>query len=163
MIRDCHCYQNFAETRVKEMYQKKLIPYHQLHTFYSLKYVLWSVHVSSLVIRAELCATSCWRAQWCIGLAIKKLLHSICVKITEHVAENFFQFSVLQRSGFDSRRYQIVWEVVDLERGPLSLVSTIEELLERKSSGSGLENWDYSHRESAALTMWHLSICKSWH
>jgi hypothetical protein len=28
---------------------------------------------------------------------------------------------------------------VDLERGPLSLVSTIEELLERKSSGSGLE------------------------
>jgi hypothetical protein len=28
---------------------------------------------------------------------------------------------------------------VGLERGPLSLVSTIEELLERKSSGSGLE------------------------
>jgi hypothetical protein len=27
-----------------------------------------------------------------------------------------------------------------LERGPLSLASTIEELLERKSSGSGLEN-----------------------
>jgi hypothetical protein len=32
---------------------------------------------------------------------------------------------------------------VDLERGPLSLVNTIEELLERKSSGSGLENRDY--------------------
>jgi hypothetical protein len=28
---------------------------------------------------------------------------------------------------------------VSLERGPLSLVSTIEELLERKNSGSGLE------------------------
>jgi hypothetical protein len=28
---------------------------------------------------------------------------------------------------------------VGLERGPLSLVSTLEELLERKSSGSGLE------------------------
>jgi hypothetical protein len=28
---------------------------------------------------------------------------------------------------------------VGLEQGPLSLVSTIEELLERKSSGSGLE------------------------
>jgi hypothetical protein len=28
---------------------------------------------------------------------------------------------------------------VGLERGPLSLVSTIEELLERKSSGSGLD------------------------
>jgi hypothetical protein len=29
---------------------------------------------------------------------------------------------------------------VRLERGPLSLVSAIEELLKRKSSGSGLEN-----------------------
>jgi hypothetical protein len=34
--------------------------------------------------------------------------------------------------GLDSRRYQIFWEVVGLERGPFSLVSTIEELLERK-------------------------------
>jgi hypothetical protein len=30
-----------------------------------------------------------------------------------------------------------------LERGSLSLVSTIEELLERNSSGSGLENREY--------------------
>jgi hypothetical protein len=47
----------------------------------------------------------------------------------------------IQRSGFDSWRYQIFLEVVDswryqiflevvgLEQGPLSLVSTIEELL----------------------------------
>jgi hypothetical protein len=45
----------------------------------------------------------------------------------------------IQRSRSDSRDYQIFWEVVGLERGPLSLASTIEELLERKSSGSGLE------------------------
>jgi hypothetical protein len=32
---------------------------------------------------------------------------------------------------------------VGLERGPLSLVSTIEELLARNSSGSSLENRDY--------------------
>jgi hypothetical protein len=32
---------------------------------------------------------------------------------------------------------------VGLERGPLSLVSIAEELLERKNSGSGLENRDY--------------------
>jgi hypothetical protein len=31
-----------------------------------------------------------------------------------------------------------------LERGPLSLVSTSEELLERKGSGSGLEILEYS-------------------
>jgi hypothetical protein len=40
---------------------------------------------------------------------------------------------------------------VGLERGPLSLVSTIEELLERKSSGFGLENREYGHRGSVKL------------
>jgi hypothetical protein len=39
-----------------------------------------------------------------------------------------------------SRRYQIFWEVVGLERGQLSLVRIIEELLEWKSSGSGRES-----------------------
>jgi hypothetical protein len=38
---------------------------------------------------------------------------------------------------------------VSLERGPLSLVSTTEELLERKSSGSGLEARDYGRRDSS--------------
>jgi hypothetical protein len=37
---------------------------------------------------------------------------------------------------------------VGLERGPLSLVSTTEELLGRKSSGSGLESRDYGRRDS---------------
>jgi hypothetical protein len=46
-------------------------------------------------------------------------------------------------------RYQIFWEVVGLERAPLSLVSRIEEILKRKSSGSGLESPDYGRRESA--------------
>jgi hypothetical protein len=34
---------------------------------------------------------------------------------------------------------------VGLERGPLSLVSAIRELLERKSSGFGLESRKYGH------------------
>jgi hypothetical protein len=51
---------------------------------------------------------------------------------------------------------------VGLERGPPSLVSTIEELLERKSSGCGLENRDYGPRGFAALTMRHPSIRKRW-
>jgi hypothetical protein len=45
--------------------------------------------------------------------------------------------------GFDSRHYQIIRVVVDLERGPLSLVSTTEELLGRHNSGFGLENRKY--------------------
>jgi hypothetical protein len=36
---------------------------------------------------------------------------------------------------------------VGLELGPLSLVSTTEELLERKSSGSGLERREYGRKD----------------
>jgi hypothetical protein len=54
----------------------------------------------------------------------------------------------IHRSRFNSWHYQIFWEV-DLERGPLSLVSTIEELLRRKSSGFGLESWEYGRRDSS--------------
>jgi hypothetical protein len=53
----------------------------------------------------------------------------------------------IQRSGFDSRRYHIFWEEVGLERGPLSLVSTTEELLGRKSWGSDLESREYGRRD----------------
>jgi hypothetical protein len=41
---------------------------------------------------------------------------------------------------------------VGLEQGPLNLVSTTEELLGRKSSGSFLENRDYGCRGFATLT-----------
>jgi hypothetical protein len=72
----------------------------------------------------------------------------------------------IQKSWFDSRRYQIFLEVVGLERGPLSLVSTIEELLERKSSGSGLENREYgrknpSHWLRGTLCQQKLSLTSS--
>jgi hypothetical protein len=48
----------------------------------------------------------------------------------------------------------IFGEVVGLERGPLSLVSTTEELLERNSSASGLEIREYGRRD-VTLTTWH--------
>jgi hypothetical protein len=54
--------------------------------------------------------------------------------------------------GFASRRYQIFWEVVGLERGPLSFVSTIEELLGRKSIGSGLESREYGRMDPTHWT-----------
>jgi hypothetical protein len=50
--------------------------------------------------------------------------------------------------GFDSRVLQEK-KVVGLERGPLSLVSTTEELLKRNSSGSGLEIREYGRRDSS--------------
>jgi hypothetical protein len=47
----------------------------------------------------------------------------------------------------DSQHYHIFWEVVGLEWGPLSIVSTTEQLLERKRCGSGLENRKYGRRD----------------
>jgi hypothetical protein len=43
---------------------------------------------------------------------------------------------------------------VGLEWGPLSLMSTTEELLGRKSSGSSLESREYGQKGSVTLTMW---------
>jgi hypothetical protein len=57
----------------------------------------------------------------------------------------------IQRSRHDSWHYQLFWEVVGLERGPLSLVSTIDGLLGRKISGSGLESQEYGWRD---LSRW---------
>jgi hypothetical protein len=56
----------------------------------------------------------------------------------------------IQRPEFDSRRYQIFCEVAGLERGPLSLMSTTEELLETKSSSSGLETRKYGSRDPSS-------------
>jgi hypothetical protein len=68
----------------------------------------------------------------------------------------------IERSGFDSRRYQIFLEVVCLVRGPFSLVSSIQELLGRKSSGFGLEKREYGlgirhadHVAPCIRTSWH--------
>jgi hypothetical protein len=52
---------------------------------------------------------------------------------------------------FNSWRYQIFWVVVGLEEGPFRLVSTTEELLGRKSSGSGLERYT-PYLQKLALT-----------
>jgi hypothetical protein len=56
-------------------------------------------------------------------------------------------FIFFQKSEFDSRCYQIFWEVVGLERCALSLMSTFEELLGTKSSGSGLEIREYGRKD----------------
>jgi hypothetical protein len=68
----------------------------------------------------------------------------------------------IRRPGFDSQHYQKKGkQVVGLERGPLSLVSTTEELLGRKSSGSCLQT------ENTAVGIRHADhvapfIRKSW-
>jgi hypothetical protein len=81
---------------------------------------------------------------WCMLLMLLVVLYSsmeymcVCVVVRDRGCRS-------RGPGFDSRHYQFFWEVVGLERGPLRLVSTIEELLGRNSSGSGLENREYGH------------------
>jgi hypothetical protein len=69
----------------------------------------------------------------------------------------------IQRYGFDSRRYEIFSEVVGLERDQLSLVSTTEKILGRKSSGSGLVNRQYSRRGIRRADYATPPSRKSWH
>jgi hypothetical protein len=61
-----------------------------------------------------------------------------------------YNVSVIYRSrGPGSNPELSIFWVVGLERGPFSLVSTTENLLKRKSSGSGLENREYGRRDSS--------------
>jgi hypothetical protein len=65
--------------------------------------------------------------------------------------------------GFDSRRYQIFLELVDLERGPFSLVRITEELLEWKSSGSGSRKSTLTAVGTRCPDHATPSICGSWY
>jgi hypothetical protein len=85
------------------------------------------------------------RAEYCIvAPCCKSLIYSLLIINRTVSVSSLLQ---IQRPGFDSLRYQIFWEVVALERGPLSLESTVEELLERKSTGFGLEIREYGRRD----------------
>jgi hypothetical protein len=61
----------------------------------------------------------------------------------------------------DFRRYQIVLEVV--ERGPLSIVNLIEELLEWKISGSGSIKSRITAVGIRCADHATSSLCKDWH
>jgi hypothetical protein len=63
------------------------------------------------------------------------------------VHECQFALSCKYRSGGPG--YYKKKKVVGLERGPLSLVSTLEELLGRNSNGSGLERRECGRRDSS--------------
>jgi hypothetical protein len=74
-----------------------------------------------LCVRVYECVCVCVRA--CVRACVHVCLCGLVVRAPGYRYRS---------PGFDFRRYQIFWEVVGLERGPLSLVRIIEELLERK-------------------------------
>jgi hypothetical protein len=64
---------------------------------------------------------------------------------------------------FDSRPYQIVWEVVGLKRSPRSLVRITEELREWKNSGFGSRKSTLTAMGIRCADHATHSIRKSWH
>jgi hypothetical protein len=82
------------------------------------------------------------------------IMHTFICNISKWISGQTSWLQI-ERSGFDSRCYQIFLKAVGLERGPLNLVSTIEELLGRKSSGCGLEKPRILPQGSVTLTTWH--------
>jgi hypothetical protein len=79
------------------------------------------------------------RAYWTQNYQENTVRNFLCLDIAGPPLWSSGQSSWLQirRPGFDSRHYQIFWKkktetVVGLEWGPLSLVSTTDELLDRK-------------------------------
>jgi hypothetical protein len=106
-----------------------------------------NVTVVAEVSRHEVLKVMEWN--WVVRLFVYLLL--LWLPLWSSAQSSWLQ---IQRSGFDSRCYQIFWEVVGLERGPLSLMRITEELFQ-ENSGSGLENWDLRLWGSIALTARH--------
>jgi hypothetical protein len=112
---------------------------------------LWANHVSkslliSLVSRLKPCTTRYGE--------LMSLLPPECTYVHVSVLIDRVRSLAVRVPGYRFRGPSSIpgsprsfWEVVGLERGPLSLVSTIEVLVERKNSGSGLENRDYGCRD----------------
>jgi hypothetical protein len=88
-----------------------------------------------------------WRGHWILQLTYNLLWCSMAMGWPPLWSSGQSSWPQIQRSVFDSQRYQIFWEIAGLEQGPTSLVSTVEDLLERKSSGFGLESQEYGCRD----------------
>jgi hypothetical protein len=75
--------------------------------------------------------------------SLGKVNLSLCFLIKGHLCG-----LVVRVPGCRSRGpHSIFLKVVGLEQGPLSLLTTIVELLDRKSSGSSLESREYGRRD----------------
>jgi hypothetical protein len=124
------------------------------------------MYVSPVVPLVKISQTTWnWKAYVCLCFQTRTFglrTHLLPIQIYTYYCQSFLCVLVVRVSGyrsrgpgFDSRRYQIFWEVMGLERGPRSLVRIIEELLEWKSSCSGSRKPRLRPWESIALITRH--------
>jgi hypothetical protein len=108
--------------------------------------ILWSMDVRE-------CVEWEWFSLWNVmSVSYVQNLQTTVKTLFFPMSDHFYGL-VVRVPGYRSRgldsipwHYQIFWDVAGLEWSPLSLVSRIEDLLGRKSSGSGLESGEYGRR-----------------
>ena len=100
------------------------------------KHVIWSKECAKLMNTCQVschCTVVCWviSPQY-IDMLIESKNISSLLMCNDRLCGLVVRVSGYRYRGlgFDSRRCQIFWVVVGLERGPLSLVRSFEELLE---------------------------------
>jgi hypothetical protein len=100
--------------------------------------------VCGLVVRVPGCRTE----MYCVSCEVRTEFMYVTLKKVDLLCD-----LVVRAPGYRSRGLgsipgatRFLWEIVGLELGPLSFVSTNEELLERKSSDSGLESREYGRK-----------------
>jgi hypothetical protein len=87
---------------------------------------MWELFLPHHVcVSVSVCVDACVRVCVCVCVCV-------CVYRPPPWSSDQSSWLQIQTSRFDSRRYQIFRVVVGPDRGPLSLVTTIEELLGRK-------------------------------
>jgi hypothetical protein len=147
------CFMNYSHSRTQEirhhLLNLKVVAVFRIFRLQSPSWVKWSSMQIVTVCSSEMPVSmrlSCPQLRVCqlwtflVGFEVKfsnvvAIAHMHVTCPAYQIVLNFSGHSSwlqIQRSGFDSRLYQIFWELVGLERGPLSLVSTTEELLDRK-------------------------------
>jgi hypothetical protein len=94
-------------------------------------------------------------------LSLIPLFHKNKIKLAITMLDSLCGLEV-KGSGSIPGATRFFWEVMGLERGPLSLMSTTEELLGRESSESCLEIQQYGSRDPSRWPRGS-SIRKSWH
>jgi hypothetical protein len=113
----------------------------------------------SLAVNPEVCI--CSSVQWSYVFKYHQYCH-VWRRLTTAFLIQWSEF-LATHAGFDSRSDHIFWEVVGMERGPLSFVRITEELLDWKSSGSGSRKSRLTAVEIRRADHATASIHKSWH
>jgi hypothetical protein len=143
---------SLIEGKKKKLHSGQSQPTFTLGTFkYKAETLTFEPPSSDTIIQPHVITTN-WETSTCSYIVRYFMLSARCNVGPPLWSSGQSSWLQIRRPGFDSRHYQKK-KVLGLEWGPISLVSTTEELLDKKSSGSCLENREYGRRD-VTLTMW---------